>query len=180
MNKYLDYEAYRKENKSFSDLIENNSFMCYNRISDIIFVLDKIAEKAKDEELIDDEVENIFDIGFDQLYTELEFLKSLYKNELNNDLFLFKKYDQAIHYSLLLSEILSDLENQKGFTKKAKTILSTRAKELIDYACNKKEIPNNYFDDLDIEVDSLLPKDYQFATISSIFEDIAMEVALWN
>lgn len=180
MNKFLDYDAYINEVRPFCVLMEKNNFLCYSRVKDVIFVLDKISEKAKTKAKIEDDIDELFDAGLDYLYTDLTFLKILFEDNFKKDIILFKQYDKIIHYALFLGELSTILENHKGFSKKAKATFEKRIDELLEIVDKRKDVKDNYLEELDVEVDSLIPVDFDFETMASMFEYLAVEVALWN
>ena len=179
MNKYLDYIAYKKENIDFLDLLEKNECESYQSLKDVIYILDKISEKM-DTEFIDEEIDYIFDFGFDYFYGDMEFLKNIYKDRLKNDFFLFKKYDPLIRYGLLIYQIIDDLEEQKKLTKRAKDQLQNRTNSILSMIDNREVVTDELLKDIDLEITGIIPKGYNYNTVAKIFEDIAIEVELWN
>ena len=179
MNKYLDYISYKNENKSFIDLLENNNCTSYESLKDVIFILDKISEKM-DTELIDDEIDYIFDFGFDYLYNEIEFLKNIYEERLNSDFILFKKYDPLLRYALFIYQLIDDLEEQDLITSNIKNKLQGKVNSILSMIDNREVVSDTLIDEIDLEISSVIPNNYNPNTVSQIFENIAIEVSLWN
>ena len=179
MNKYLDYQSYRDENKNIINLLQDNNFLTYTRIKDIIFVLDKVSDKLMNEKKIDDEIEVIFESGYEFFYYELEQIKSFFKS-LNNDFILFKKYDQIIFYNLYILELINALEDEELLTDEREDKLNNLNKEINQLIASKNEVSNEFLDKLEIELSIVMPKNKQIDLTSSIFERIAVEVTLWD
>ena len=179
MNKYLDYISYKNENKSFIDLLENNNCTSYESLKDVIFILDKISEKM-DTELIDEEIDYIFDFGFDYLYNEIEFLKNIFEERLKSDFILFKKYDPLLRYALFIYQLIDDFEEQDLITSNIKNKLQGKVNSILSMIDNREVVSDTLIDEIDLEISSVIPNNYNPNTVSQIFENIAIEVSLWN
>lgn len=179
MDKYLDYQNYLKEHQDILKILEKQEFFIYERIVDVISVLDAISKQARVEKKVDNEVEMTFDIGFDYLYNELIVIEEFY-NDFNKDVLLFKQYDLAIDYILLINELIIILESDNKITPKAKKRLEKALETIISIIYDRKTFGEKEIEEIDNIISSSIPRGYEPDFTSFIFEDIAVEMALWD
>lgn len=112
---YTDFENYVKENQKLINFLEEEQSLLNDYVNPIIKSMTHIMKQTEDS--IETDVINLFSVGFNLLFENIEQLK-LYLRQLNNDYELFEKmslYIKIIFYlEELKVEINKDVENDNA------------------------------------------------------------------
>lgn len=135
-----DYKAYVKEQQPFLSILKMNGFNYYHILEQYIRVLNKMASEDK---LIEDQ-EFLFSEGFFALKNCIDVFKQI-NSYFGEDLYLLKKYDNAIFYYVLFDDISIAYKDEKEH-KKTYQLIQKTCDEIYNKLINKGE-----FSDLDYE-----------------------------
>ena len=175
-----DYKYYYTNNLQLINNLKNNKFVLYERIKDVIYSLNYISDNYENyinhESAVD--FEDIFEIGFSYLHTELEQIKSYYENDLGNDFILLKKYDPLINLLLYIEDFIETLKEQDYYTDKREEVLEGVFKRIEDIIASKKEWTDDDFEDFNEKILSCVPYCVDITTTQEIFAKIAEEIMI--
>lgn len=175
-----DYKYYSENNRELINNIKNNNFVLYERIKHVIYSLDFIAENYEKYEHHESAVdfEDIFEIGFSYLHSELEQIKVYYANYLNNDFILLRKYDPLINLLLYIDDFIETLKEQEYYTKKREDTLKKVYSKIDNIVTEKLEWSEEEFNHFNDEILSCVPYRVDITTTPEIFEKIAEEIMI--
>ena len=175
-----DYKHYCRDNFELLENLKNNHYITYERFQDVIYSLDFITanyEKYKDHESMAD-FEDIFEVGFSYLHSELEQIKVYYENNLNGDFILFKKYDPLINLLLYIEDFTETLKEQEYFTEKREKTLDEVFSKVERIIVEKLEWNDDDFDEFNDKILSCVPYKVDITTTQEIFTKIAEEIMI--
>ncbi len=108
-----DYENWKMDNVTFIEQMKSDGTILYRRIEPVYAVLDKIYAMSVKEENIDEDLEIIFQIGFNYLHGQITLIR-LYRDKLfGADHERFVRFSPLLGYLLSIHDIRSDLENHE-------------------------------------------------------------------
>ena len=175
-----DYKYYYSNNLKLINELRENHFVLYERIKDVLYSLNYIAEnyeKYMDHESAVD-FEDIFEVGFSYLHSELEQIKVYYENNLNGDFILFKKYDPLINLLLYIEDFTETLKEQEYFTEKREKTLDEVFSKVERIIVEKLEWNDDDFDEFNDKILSCVPYKVDITTTQEIFTKIAEEIMI--
>lgn len=175
-----DYRSYYASNLQLINNLKNNHFIAYERLKDVIYTLDFIAENYQDYEHHESsgDFEDIFEIGFSYFHSEFEQIKIYYETYLKSDIILLKKYDPLINLALYIDDFIETLTEKEYYTDKREKTLKEVADSIEDIIANKKEWTEQDFEDFNNKILSCVPYKVDITTTQEIFSKIAEEIMI--
>lgn len=105
MNIYEDYANYISEcQELIEEMIQYNSSVYY-AIADVLKVTDYIYQKNEKKETIDEDMLEIFEIGYGYLANVLGDLKTYYLDYFDKNIEVFNYYSELMLYSIYIEEL---------------------------------------------------------------------------
>ena len=175
-----DYKNYFGNNLQLINNLKNNKFSIYERLREVIYVLDYIAdnyELYKNHESSVD-FEDIFEVGFSYFHSEFEQIKIYYETYLNKDIILLKKYDPLINLSLYVDDFVETLKEKDYFTDSREEALKEVLEDIEEIIKNKKEWTGDDLENFNLKVSSCVPFKVDIITTQEIFLKIAEEIMI--
>lgn len=112
MNIYEDYANYISEcQELIEEMIQYNSSVYY-AIADVLKVTDYIYQKNEKKETIDEDMLEIFEIGYGYLANVLGDLKTYYLDYFDKNIEVFNYYSELMLYSIYIEDYKSHLNVQ--------------------------------------------------------------------
>lgn len=108
---WRDFASWRIENDSMLKQLKENDNYIYSRLEPIYAVVNHIYDSVCTEEHLDEDLENIFEIGFNYLDRRFQVIKIYYETLFKSNCDDFKEYTEMVYYLIYLTDLREDLES---------------------------------------------------------------------
>lgn len=179
MNMYDDYNKYIIENEELLNNLKNSDSNVLLCLSDVLEVLEYIYKKYLDQAKIDNDLEEIFEIGFGYLSNSLVDIKTYYVDYFKKDIILLNRYSTLIVYSILLDDLKGYLLSEERLTEERKATINNASKLIDDVMINLKEIDGDVIVTIEEAFETSLPKKHNYKPVYSVFQMIAEELGIY-
>lgn len=179
MNMYDDYNKYIIENEELLNYLKNSNSSVMYCLMDVLEVLDYIYKKYVDKVKIDNELEEIFEIGFGYLSNCLIDINTYYKDYFGKDIILFNKYSTLIIYSIMLDDVKGYLLSEERLTDERSEMLDKASKLIESTLINLKEVEGNVVAEIEDILEMVLPKKHKYKPVYQVFAMIAEELGVY-
>lgn len=169
---YNDYASWKIENEELINGLKGSNIV--SRFKHIYDVCEYIYNERINEKKIEIDLENIFDYGFDYLFSSYNNIELLYK-EYFNSLKQMEKISKTINLYLYVQDFIIELENEEENVSENKKKLEDFSNQVLKYIKNHEEAPDEMFGLLD-DLTYKMFKNY-CGTIE-IFYEIAQELGV--
>lgn len=174
-----DYASWKIENYEMIELFKKNDNIIYQRLESVFLVLDYIYDLACDKQELDEDLETIFNIGFEYVNSQVNVIKIYFENLFQSNCEEFESYSELVLYLVYIFDVRTDLENH-GFESdfailnNAETYIENMIMERrqdIDYVRNMlNEALKSVFDTID----------YEYISIIDIYVEIAENFGIYQ
>lgn len=179
MDIYKDYGNYRKETKELLDLLKSSSSPALYCLSDVLLVMDYICDKYNDGVKLDQDLEDIFDFGFEYITSAINDIKVYYNDYFNKDIILFNHFANLITYSFYLEDLKSFLDAEEYLTPERNQVID-ELETLIDKKLSTKdESVQDTISYIETSIEEILPKHKEFKPVYIVFALMAEELNLY-
>lgn len=110
---YKDYAAWKLENIQILEQFQENDNVIYDRLEPVYAVLNHIYDMVCDGESLDEDLETIFEVGFNYLSNQFEVIKIYFETLFQSSCEDFQDYSEMLLYLIYLGDVRSDLENHE-------------------------------------------------------------------
>ena len=179
MNMYDDYNKYIIENEELLNNLKNSDSNVLLCLSDVLEVLEYIYKKYLDQAKIDNDLEEIFEIGFGYLSNALVDIKTYYVDYFKKDIILLNRYSTLIVYSIVLDDLKGYLLSEERLTEERKATINNASKLIDDVMINLKEIDGDVIVTIEEAFETSLPKKHNYKPVYSVFQMIAEELGIY-
>lgn len=179
MNMYDDYNKYIIEHEELLNNLKNSDSNVLLCLSDVLEVLEYIYKKYLDQAKIDNDLEEIFEIGFGYLSNSLVDIKTYYVDYFKKDIILLNRYSTLIVYSILLDDLKGYLLSEERLTEERKETINNASKLIDDVMINLKEIGGDLLVTIEEAFETSLPKKHNYKPVYSVFQMIAEELGIY-
>lgn len=179
MNMYDDYNKYIIEHEELLNNLKNSDSNVLLCLSDVLEVLEYIYKKYLDQAKIDNDLEEIFEIGFGYLSNSLVDIKTYYVDYFKKDIILLNRYSTLIVYSILLDDLKGYLLSEERLTEERKETINNASKLIDDVMINLKEIDGDVIVTIEEAFETSLPKKHNYKPVYSVFQMIAEELGIY-
>ena len=131
---------------------------------------------ALNEDELNDDLINIFDVAFEYLSRQIDTIETIYKKDYRNNLDAFNGASRTINLLLHIDDFLKEYETLDNANEEGKEDLSKLYDDVLEEAEKGKDIDDIYFGILNDLVYKLFPQDYR--SINDILYDVAIELDL--
>jgi hypothetical protein len=176
---YDDYNKYIIENEELLNNLKNSDSNVLLCLSDVLEVLEYIYKKYLDQAKIDNDLEEIFEIGFGYLSNSLVDIKTYYVDYFKKDIILLNRYSTLIVYSILLDDLKGYLLSEERLTEERKATINNASKLIDDVMINLKEIDGDVIVTIEEAFETSLPKKHNYKPVYSVFQMIAEELGIY-
>jgi hypothetical protein len=176
---YDDYNKYIIENEELLNNLKNSDSNVLLCLSDVLEVLEYIYKKYLDQAKIDNDLEEIFEIGFGYLSNSLVDIKTYYVDYFKKDIILLNRYSTLIVYSILLDDLKGYLLSEERLTEERKATINNASILIDDVMINLKEIDGDVIVTIEEAFETSLPKKHNYKPVYSVFQMIAEELGIY-
>jgi hypothetical protein len=106
-----DYASWKMENHVILDTFHNNQNKIYERLEPVYVVLEHIYDMAVNQQEIDEDLETIFNIGFQYLHAQFSVVKIYFESLFQSNCEDFEEYNEMLLYLMYIFDIRTDMEN---------------------------------------------------------------------
>ena len=106
-----DYASWKIENHEVLSTFKTNKNPVYQRLEPVYIVLEHIYNMACNSQELDEDLETIFEIGFNYLNAQFSVIKIYYESLFKSNCEDFNKYSEMLIFLLYIYDIRTDLDN---------------------------------------------------------------------
>jgi hypothetical protein len=106
-----DYASWKIENYEMLGKMKQNENPIYDRLEPVYVVLEHLYDMACSTEELDEDLENIFNVGFQYLYSQLNIIKIYFENLFKSNCDGFDEYSEMLLFLLYIFDLRADLES---------------------------------------------------------------------
>jgi hypothetical protein len=178
MTMFEDYNEWYKDNRGLIEKIYEEGYVLLLRIQDVFKVMQYIDEentlnKGAEEELID-----IFEVGFGYLFEQISQLKIYFEDYFNLDMKLMEKYASLINYSLYIDDFRETIIDKDEYTKEIQETFDVVQDRIDQILSDKTAVKKDFFEEFDLMINSVFSNPKHYQTVAEIFGLIAEELNL--
>ena len=173
-----DYASWKIENHEIIDLFQKNNNVIYQRLEPVFIVLDHIYALACEKNELDEDLDTIFEIGFNYLNAQLNVIKIYFESLFSSNCEEFQEYSEMVLFLIYIFDIRTDLENH-GLDSDIDSLNNTETyienmimerREDYDYVRNMlNETFKSVFNSID----------YEYVSIIDIYVEIAENFGIY-
>lgn len=175
MDIYTDYGNWKFEQHELINTLITLKSKIITRFSHTILVVDYLYNKYVEEKKLDEDLEIIFESGFNYIHDHFMTISSILKSEYRGNIIEMDKNSKTINLLLYVQDFENELLNLKNYKQEDYDKLSNFEDTVNEYIERHEEIPDGYFgmlDDLTIQIFS----DYQ--GVNEIMYEVALDLEL--
>ena len=166
MNIYEDYQSYMEECSELIEMLKTNGKEVYYAIHDVIKVTDYILKQYQNNQKIDEDLDEIFDIGYGFLANVLADPKT------------FETYSELLLYSIYIEDFKSFLESEDLMNDDMLQTINEMLNQLDSIFTHTKKFNPNLPMDLNAQLNALGTEKFKFKPAYSVFQMICEELDL--
>ena len=179
MNIFDDYGNFIEEHESLIDELKNSSSVIMTLLNDVIKVLDYVYEQYLAQDKIEEELIDIFDIGFGYLSNIIFDVNTYYKDYCNSDINILNRYGTLITYSKYLEDFKYYLEDEEILTEDRKQVIDNVLNKIDNIIINHKQVTQNIVSNFENEIEQIIPYNERFKPVYSVFLMICEELNIF-
>ena len=179
MNEYEDYTNYKNEHKELLKKLEECNSSINLCLKDVVSVLDYISKKHEEGSKIDDDLAEIFDVGFGFFAGIMQDISTYYQDYFGCNIDVLNSYSNLIVAQIMLDDIKSFLEVDDYLTPEREEVFDRVQNEIDGILVSQKPVTNEYLDALQDTIEELLPQDTKYRPVYSVFGMIAEELNVY-
>jgi len=184
-----DYASWKIENHVILDTFRNNNNMIYERLEPVYLVLEHIYDLVCEQQEIDEDLETIFNIGFNYMHSQYSVIKIYFESLFQSNCEDFEEYHEMLLFLMYIFDVRTDLENHdidsdieslNNTETYIENMIMERRKDF-DYVRNMmNETLANVFEQIDYEYVSIVDIYVEIAENLNIFVYEEDELVLGN
>ncbi len=179
MNIFDDYGNFIEEHEELINKLKDSSSVILTVINDVMKVLDYVYEQYLAGDKIEEDLIDIFDIGFGYFSNVMLDVNVYYKDYFNSNLDILNYYGSLITYSKHLEDFKYYLESEE--------LLSDERKETIEKVLDKIELilkekmsySKEDIDNFEDDIKEIMPYHDSFKPVYSVFLMITEELNIF-
>lgn len=178
MNIYDDYINYLSECMEVIDRLKITSSPLQILIDDVIKVTDYIYQKYDKKQKIDDDLEEIFSLGFGYLSNVLTYIKSYYEESFDKNMNKLNEYANLIINLVILDDFKSYLEANEFINDVILKELEDMMAKLDHMIATRGKIVSEIDESITLYIDEHTPQDAKYTPVYSVYAMIAEEISM--
>ena len=178
MNIYEDYENYIGECQELIEQMIHHDSSIYYAIADVLKVTDYIYRKNSRKENIDEDLAEIFEIGYGYLANVLGDLKTYYLEYFDKNMETFNYYSELMLYSVYIEDYKSHLNVQDLMNDDIEQKLNDLIYKIDGILINKKTYDQKLIAHIEATLSDNKVKDDKYTPIFNVFRLIVEELNL--
>lgn len=178
MDIYTDYGNWKFENHEFISKLVKNKSKTISRFTSVIAVVDYLYDEVVNQKKLTDDEEVIFSTGFDYIYDQFHYIKTIFEYKFKNDFAKMEKCAKTINLLLYIHEFQSEALNYENMNLKPLDDLETKVDSYLD---KEENAPDEYFGLLNDITNKMFEQNgYEIHTVDQIFYEIALEYGIYH
>ena len=175
---YKDYASWKIENSETLKEFNDNSSVVYERLEPVYEVLNHIYDMIVEKKDIDEDLETIFQVGFNYLNTQFDIIRIYFETLFESKCDDFVNYSDMILFLLYIYDLRTDLENNDiNSDIEELNDLETNIENMIMDRRDDHEFINSKMNETLAVVFELM--DYEYVSIIDIFAEIAENLGIF-
>lgn len=175
---YKDFASWKIENTHIIEQFDRNSSVIYERLEPVYEVLNHIYEMVVNESELNEDLETIFQVGFNYLNTQFDVIKIYFETLFQSKCEDFDEYSSLILYLLYIYDLRTDLENNNIDSDiEILNDLETNIENSVMERRNDHEYLNSKMNEALSTVFEMI--DYEYVSIIDVFVEIAENLGLF-
>lgn len=175
MDIFTDYGNWKFEQHELINTLITLKSKIITRFSHTILVVDHLYNKYVEEKQLDEDLEIIFESGFNYIHDHFMTISSILKSEYRGNIIEMDKNSKTINLLLYVQDFENELLNLKNYKQEDYDKLSNFEDTVNDYIERHEEIPDAYFGILD-DITIQIFDNYQ--GINEIMYEVALDLEL--
>lgn len=180
MNIYEDYANYIDDCSEIIQIMNDHASPLLLIINDVMEVTEYIYHKYNKKEKLNEDLEEIFSLGFSYLSGVLSDIKTYYEECLDKNIDLLNKYASVIISIVMLNDFIDYLDVEESLNDDVKKEIENMVYKLDGIVSNQKSFDSDIITDAEYMIDSYLPKNLDFKPVYMVFALIKEELELNN
>lgn len=178
MNIYDDYISYLGESMEIITELNKSESPILSVLHDVIRVTDYIYQQYTKKKKIDEEVEEIFSLGYGYLSNTLTDIKTYYEEYFNKDINLLNKYSTLIIDLILLEDFKSFLDVSDRLDEETSKEIDELMNKIDRNLENRTPLFIDLVEDVELFIDNKTPITLDFKPVYIVFAMIAEELSI--
>lgn len=178
MNIYEDYRNYIDECDELIEMMKEKGAFVYYAISDVLKVTEYIYKEYEKNQKLDEDLEEIFDIGYGFLANVLADMKTYYEDAFEKNKELFEKYSELLLYSIYIEDFKSYMYSEELMNDEYEERINQLLNKIDNIFVNKKPIPSDLIGQIDATLNDMGLHNSNYRPAYSVFQMIAEELNL--
>jgi len=173
-----DYASWKIEHHELINLFQENNNLIYQRLEPVFVVLDHIYTLACETEKLDEDLDTIFEIGFNYLNAQFNVIKIYFESLFSSKCDDFQEYSEMLLFLIYIFDIRTDLENH-GYDSDMDAL--NNAETYIENMIMERRDDYDYVRDMMNEaLKSVFNSiDYEYVSIIDIYFEIAENFGIY-
>lgn len=175
---YKDFASWKIENTHILEEFDKNRSVIYERLEPVYEVLNHIYDIVVEKNEIDEDLETIFQVGFNYLNTQFDIIKIYFETLFQSKCEDFDEYSNLIVLLLYIYDLRTDLENND---------IDSDIEELNDLETNIENAVMERRDDheyINSKMNETLAivfdlMNYEYVSVVDVFVEIAENLGLY-
>ena len=176
MNIFDDYGNFIEEHEEILSKLKDTSSVILTTINDVIKVLDYVYEQYLAGDKIEEDLIDIFDIGFGYFSNVMIDVNTYYKEYFNSNIDVLNYYGSLISYSKYLEDFECYLESEELLADERKRIIEIILDKIDVTLRNKLSYSKQEIDNFEDEIQTIMPYHESFKPVYSVFLMITEEL----
>lgn len=173
-----DYASWKIENNEMITVFKKNDNLIYQRMEPVFMVLDHIYTLACETEDLDEDLDNIFEVGFNYINEQFNVIKIYFESLFSSNCEDFEEYSEMLLFLIYIFDIRSDLENhgidsEIDELNNVETYIENMIMERRDDYDNVRNMLNEAFKSVFASID------YEYVSLIDIYLEIAENLGIY-
>lgn len=175
---YRDYASWKLENHDILKQFKDNDSLIYERLEPVYAVINHIYDSVCSEEGLDEDLEHIFEIGFNYLDRRFNVIRIYFETLFKSNCDDFNDYTEMVYYLIYLADLKEDLESH-GYDPNMDEL--DYVETTIENMIMERRKDFLYIKDLlNSKLQSVFDKiDYEYVNIIDIYVEIAENLGIF-
>lgn len=175
---YKDFASWKIENNDTIEQFNKNGSVIYERLEPVYVVLNHIYDLVVDKKQVDEDLEVIFEVGFNYLNTQFDIVKIYFETLFESKCEDFDKYSDMILFLLYIFDLRTDMDNNDiNSDIEELNDLEENIENMIMERRDDHEFINSKMNEALAIVFDLL--DYEYVSLIDVFVEIAENLGIF-
>jgi hypothetical protein len=173
-----DYASWKLENYEILETFKKGDNPVYERLEPVYVVVEHIYHMVCEGEEVDDDLDNIFNIGFSYLHSQINVIKIYFENLFKSNCEEFLEYSEMILFLMFIYDLRTDLDAH-GFDSEIDIVnhVETYIEDMIMERRQDFMYVREQMSKMLKEVYDLI--DYEYVSVIDIYFEIAENLGIY-